>query len=209
VCCGRPSLSKGLLDRARRSAEALVDRLRPFAERGVQIVGCEPSCVLMVRDEYRRLLPSSPAATLVAAQVRPLSELLGEAVRDGSLPLEPPASLAGREILFHAHCHERAGGLAPATRELLECIPGARVSQLDAGCCGMAGSFGFESEHYELSMRIGELRLFPLLRAAPDALVAATGVSCRQQIRHGTAVAAWHPVELVRSAARVALVPVA
>jgi Fe-S oxidoreductase len=103
--------------------------------------------------------------------------------------------------VLHGHCHEKAiVGTAP-TKALLERIPGADVRELDAGCCGMAGSFGFESEHYELSMQIGGRRLFPAVSsAAPEALIAATGVSCRQQIEHGTGRTAVHPVELIRSA---------
>ncbi len=103
--------------------------------------------------------------------------------------------------MLHAHCHEKAVTGTRATLELLQRIPGASVEEIDAGCCGMAGSFGFESEHYELSMQIGALRLFPSLAAEDaDVLVAATGVSCRQQIAHGTPRRAWHPVELVRTA---------
>jgi Fe-S oxidoreductase len=118
---------------------------------------------------------------------------------DGSLALRAEADVAGRPILFHGHCHQKALAGTDATVALLERIPGADVTELDAGCCGMAGSFGFEAEHYDLSMQIGEQRLFPMLReAAPGTLVAATGVSCRQQIGHGVGQRAWHPVELVR-----------
>lgn len=199
-CCGRASLSKGLLDQAQAMAAALVGRLAPYAERGVAIVGCEPSCVSTLRDDYAALLPNDPAGRRVAEQVRLVPEVLLEAIDDGALRLDPTA-LADRRIVLHTHCHEKAIGAARATRELLERIPGATVQELDAGCCGMAGSFGFESEHYELSMQIGELRLLPSLRAAgPDVLVAATGVSCRQQIAHGAARRAQHPAVLVRQA---------
>jgi Fe-S oxidoreductase len=110
--------------------------------------------------------------------------------------------LSGSRILFHGHCHEKAVVGTAASRALLERIPGAQVEELDAGCCGMAGSFGFESEHYELSMKIGGLRLFPALSAEPpETVIAATGTSCRQQIAHGTSRLARHPVELVRLAA--------
>ena len=129
-----------------------------------------------------------------------MEELLVEAIDDGSLALRAGADVAGRPILFHGHCHQKALAGTAATVALLERIPGAEVTELDAGCCGMAGSFGFEAEHYDLSMQIGEQRLFPALRdAAPGTLVAATGVSCRQQIGHGVGQRAWHPVELVRS----------
>jgi Fe-S oxidoreductase len=103
--------------------------------------------------------------------------------------------------LFHGHCHQKALAGTAITVALLRSIPGAKVVEIDAGCCGMAGSFGFEAEHYELSMSIGELRLFPAIRAEPDdTIIAATGVSCRQQIAHGTSRPARHPVELLRQA---------
>jgi Fe-S oxidoreductase len=101
--------------------------------------------------------------------------------------------------LFHGHCHQKALAGTTATMALLRSIPGADVIEVDAGCCGMAGSFGFEAEHYELSMSIGELRLFPAVRAeAEETIIAATGVSCRQQIAHGTGRMARHPLEVIR-----------
>jgi Fe-S oxidoreductase len=181
-------------------ASELVDRLHPHAERGVPIVGCEPSCILTLRDEYLDLLPDDARVRTVAEHVRPLAELLGSAVDDGSLVLDPSSPVSGRRIVVHGHCHEKAITGTAATVALLRRIPGAQVEELDAGCCGMAGSFGFEREHYELSMRIAGLRLFPALEAAGDALVAATGVSCRQQISHGTGREPRHPFELVRAA---------
>ena len=109
--------------------------------------------------------------------------------------------LGPRRILFHGHCHQKALAGTAATVALLQRIPGAEVVELDAGCCGMAGSFGFEAEHYELSMRIGGMRLFPAVRQEPaETLIAATGVSCRQQIAHGTGRPARHPVQIVREA---------
>jgi len=200
-CCGRSSISKGLLDQAQGMAEAMVARLAPEAERGVPIVGCEPSCLLTLREEHPGLLAGDQRAQTVANATRLVEELLVEAIDDGSLTLDPNASVANRPIVFHGHCHQKAlAGTAP-TVALLERIPGAQVTELDAGCCGMAGSFGFETEHYELSMEIGESRLSPALReAAPGTLVSATGVSCRQQINHGVGQRAWHPVELVRAA---------
>ncbi len=200
-CCGRSSISKGLLDQARGMAEAMVARLAPEAERGVPIVGCEPSCLLTLREEHLSLLPDDPRAQVVADRTRLVEELLVEAIDDGSLALDPHSPVSRRPILFHGHCHQKALAGTAATVALLERIPGSRVTELDAGCCGMAGSFGFEAEHYDLSMQIGESRLFPALReAAAGTLVSATGVSCRQQIGHGVGQRAWHPVELVRAA---------
>jgi Fe-S oxidoreductase len=137
----------------------------------------------------------------VAAATRLPEELLLAAVADGRLVLPPGSTVSGRRVVFHGHCHQKALAGTAATTALLRSIPGTDVIEVDAGCCGMAGSFGFEAEHYELSMSIGELRLFPAIRAeAQNTIIAATGVSCRQQIAHGTGRAALHPLEIVRNA---------
>jgi FAD/FMN-containing dehydrogenase/Fe-S oxidoreductase len=200
-CCGRASLSKGLLDQAKRMAAAMADRLGEAAASGVPIVGVEPSCLLTLRDEYPALLPDDPKVQALAAATRLPEELLLEAVAAGRLVLPPENGVRGRRIMFHGHCHQKALAGTAATVALLSSIPGASVTEVDAGCCGMAGSFGFEAEHYQLSMRIGELRLFPAVRAAaPETVIAATGVSCRQQIEHGTGRPARHPLEIIREA---------
>jgi FAD/FMN-containing dehydrogenase/Fe-S oxidoreductase len=197
-CCGRAALSKGLLDTAQRQARALVDAL---ASTDGPVVGCEPSCLLTLRDEHRALLGDDPRVADVGGRARLVEEVLVEAIDDGALALRPDSWPAGRRILFHGHCHQKAEVGTAATVALLRRIPGAEVVELDAGCCGMAGSFGFEAEHYDVSMAVGEDRLFPAVRAAAgDTAVAATGVSCRQQIQHGTTRRAHHPVELVRAA---------
>jgi FAD/FMN-containing dehydrogenase/Fe-S oxidoreductase len=200
-CCGRASLSKGLVDQASAMASAMVRRLGDEAGRGVPIVAAEPSCLLTLRDEYPAVLPSDPRAAAVAAATRLPEELLLTAMAEGRLVMAGQSPVSGRRIVFHGHCHQKALAGTASTLALLRGIPGAEVVEVDAGCCGMAGSFGFEREHYPLSMRIGELRLFPAIRAeAPDVIIAATGVSCRQQIAHGTGRRAWHPLEIVRQA---------
>ena len=194
ACCGRASLSKGLVGQARDRARHLLDRVDG---RG-PVVGVEPSCLLTLRDEYPAILPDDPRAKAVAEASRLPEELLNEAIADGRLTLGP---IAATRILYHGHCHLKAVTGTAATMALLRAIPGTEVTEVDAGCCGMAGSFGFEAEHYDLSMRIGELRLFPAVRAEPaGTVIAASGVSCRQQIAHGTGRAARHPLEIVRSA---------
>ncbi|WP_327674157.1 MULTISPECIES: FAD-linked oxidase C-terminal domain-containing protein [unclassified Streptomyces] len=200
-CCGRAAFSKGLLDQAKAQAGDLVHRLADSGDG--PIVGCEPSCLLTLRDEHHALLPGDPAVADVSGRVKQLEELLTEAIDDGRLPLRDDTGPAGRRILFHGHCHQKAEVGTAATVALLQRIPGAEVVELDAGCCGMAGSFGFEAEHYETSMAVGEDRLFPAVRAEPDdTVVAATGVSCRQQIHHGTERTAVHPLQLIREALR-------
>ncbi|MBJ7610530.1 MAG: FAD-binding protein [Candidatus Dormibacteraeota bacterium] len=202
-CCGRAAISKGRLDAAARSARAMTQRLAGLASQGVPIVGVEPSCILTLTEEHLTLQPGSEDAALVARQVRPVDELLVDAIDAGHLRLDPGSALAGCRILFHGHCHQKALAGTASTVRLLSRIPGATVVELDAGCCGMAGSFGFEAEHYQLSMQIGGLRLFPAVRAEPaTTVIAATGVSCRQQIDHGTRRVARHPIELIREAAR-------
>ena len=149
------------------------------------IVGCEPSCLLTLREEHLSLLPDDPRAQVVADQTRLVEELLVEAIDDGALALDPGSAVSGRPILFHGHCHQKALAGTAATVALLERIPGAQVTELDAGCCGMAGSFGFETEHYDLSMQIGESRLFPALReAAPGPWSPRPG--CRAASRSAT-----------------------
>ncbi|MCZ2811318.1 FAD-binding protein [Modestobacter sp. VKM Ac-2979] len=203
-CCGRASISKGLLDDARGKAQKLAANLCEGSEPGSPIVGCEPSCILTLRAEHVELLPDDPNVRDVAARVKLPEELLVEAIDDGRLQLRADSWLAGRTVVFHGHCHQKAEAGTAATVALLSRIPGVTVQELDAGCCGMAGSFGFESEHYDVSLQVGEDRLFPAVRAAaPDAVIAATGVSCRQQIFHGTQRTAWHPAELVLEALQV------
>jgi Fe-S oxidoreductase len=177
-------------------------KLEGWARQGVPVVGVEPSCILTLGEEHLALQPGSDAAVTVAGQVRLVDDLLVDAIDAGRLLLDPESALQGSRILFHGHCHQKALAGTATSVELLSRIPGATVIEVDAGCCGMAGSFGFEAEHYELSMQIGEMRLFPAIRAEPSStVIAATGVSCRQQIEHGTHRVARHPIELVREAA--------
>lgn len=187
-CCGRTYASKGLLSHARRFAAQNIARLLPWANRGIPIVGCEPSCLLMLVDEYLDLVPGEDALT-VAHQ----AELVDSHLRriGVNLPLRP----LQQEVVLHGHCHQKALVGAQDTLAMLGTIPESSVRQIDSGCCGMAGSFGYE--HYDLSMAIGERVLFPAVRAAPGAVVIAPGFSCRQQIAHGTARAAVHPVQLL------------
>jgi Fe-S oxidoreductase len=139
-----------------------------------------------------------PRAEAVARQVRLVEEVLVEDIEDGALRLDPHSRVSGRRIVFHGHCHQKALAGTAATVALLERIPGAEVAELDAGCCGMAGSFGYEAEHYEVSRKIGEERLFPTVRQqSSDTVIAVAGVSCREQIGHFTQRRPVHIAEVL------------
>ena len=202
VCCGRPMISKGLLDQARANARRNVEVLAPFAERGVSIVGLEPSCLLTLRDEYLDLLPGDPRTQLVARNAFLIEEFITEhAGQFAPLFFQPPTSdLRPPSILVHGHCYQKAlTGTGPLLAMLR--LTGASVAEIPSGCCGMAGSFGYETEHYEISQAVGEDCLFPAVRAADaHTIVAASGMSCRHQIRSGAGRAAQHPVEIMAQA---------
>jgi Fe-S oxidoreductase len=170
--------------------------LAPLIEAGVPFVGLEPSCVAVFRDELRQLFPSDENARRLTDQSYLLSEFLQKRVPDFPYP-----SMT-REALVHGHCHHRAIMKLDAQEQVLNAI-GLDHRILDAGCCGMAGSFGFEREHYELSMTIGERALLPAVRnAAKTALIVADGFSCREQIAQGTDRRALHLAEVLEMAAR-------
>ncbi|MBI3455448.1 MAG: FAD-binding protein [Candidatus Rokubacteria bacterium] len=192
-CCGRPMISKGMLAEARDSAAYNVARLAGFARQGLPIVGLEPSCLLTLRDEYVDLLRSEDAR-LVARQSLLLDEFLQRAWASGG---RPAFSGHGRKALLHGHCHQKALVGTGPTVGVLEAA-GYAVTEIDAGCCGMAGSFGFEAEHYDLSLAIAARRLVPAVKAAAhDVAVCAPGISCRQQIEHTTGRRPKHPAELL------------
>jgi Fe-S oxidoreductase len=191
-CCGRAAISKGLLDESRHLAQRNIARLLPWAERGVPIVGCEPSCLLTLVDDYLDLVPGDAARRVAAA-----ASLIETHLARSGLPVNikrvNPAE--SRPVLVHGHCHQKALiGMADTMRLLTEML-GTAPTLVDSGCCGMAGSFGYE--HYDLSMKIGERVLFPAVRNSADAVIIAPGFSCRHQIHHGTGRRAAHPIELL------------
>ena len=195
-CCGRPLISKGMLAEARAHAAWNVGRLASYARRGVPIVGLEPSCLLTLRDESVDLLGTDDART-VARHAFLLEEFLA---RERARGLELRFSGSGRTALLHGHCHQKAlVGTAPTVAALR--WAGFRVEEVDSGCCGMAGSFGFEREHYDISVALGNRRLAPAVKAAAaDTVIVAPGVSCRQQIAHLAGRRALHPAEVLRAA---------
>jgi Fe-S oxidoreductase len=161
----------------------------------------EPSCLLMLRDEYLYLLPDDPHAKKVAESAMMFEEFIAKLADEGEL--KAVFSDDQREILLHGHCHQKAlVGTVPSKRTLS--LPANyHVTEVDSGCCGMAGSFGYEVEHYDISLKMAERRLLPAVReASDDTIVVAAGVSCRQQIKHGTGRQALHPAEVLRDAMR-------
>ncbi len=196
-CCGRSMISQGLLRDARVLAETNIARLRPYAEEGVPIVGLEPSCAVTFQDEYPDFVPG-PASDAVARRTYLFEEFLA-ALQDAGVRL--PYVRDERRVLLHGHCHQKAMvGIGPSMAALTA-VPGWRVEQIDSGCCGMAGAFGMEREHYDVSLAMGERVLFKAVRGAPaDAVIVAAGSSCRQQIAHGTGRRALHPAEALAGA---------
>jgi FAD/FMN-containing dehydrogenase/Fe-S oxidoreductase len=197
ACCGRPMISKGLLEKARRMAEHNLTVLAPYAERGIPIVGLEPSCVSAIKDEYLEFFPEDPRARALAEGTHMIEAFLILAGEDGKRPVD---RLTFREGLpgakVHVHCHAKSLFGSQTTLDFLR-ASGADVEEIQSGCCGMAGSFGYEAEHYELSMKIGGLKLFPAVTAAEASghVVLAHGMSCRTQIHDGTGVQAMHPIQ--------------
>jgi len=200
LCCGRTFLSTGLVEEARREARRMLDALTPHVAAGTPIIGLEPSCLLTLRDEFPAILPGTETKTL--AERAQLFEEFVDSEREANrfrLPLSP---MEGRTALLHGHCHQKAFGTVGVAVQALQLIPGLTVETFDATCCGMAGSFGYEAQHYEMSLKIGELDVLPRMRAAPpDTLLAASGTSCRHQIADGTGREARHLVRILDDAA--------
>lgn len=199
-CCARVKISLGLLGEAIDEADATLDRLRPLVDDvGVRaILFLEPSCLSAVRDDWLSLRLRTPMAIRRAlANKAMLVEQFIDASWD-SHPFRPALQPDGPAVLLHAHCHQKALWGAESSAAALRRAVGGRLKVLDTGCCGMAGSFGFTRSRYDLSMRIGELTLFPALRGAPPgSMFVAPGTSCRHQIRDGVGATAMHPVELL------------
>jgi Fe-S oxidoreductase len=196
-CCGRALISKGLLAEAKLLSEQNVAVLGPLAARGLPIVGTEPSCVSVLTDELPQFV-RTPQARRIAELTVNIEALVARELE------RRPDALRFREgqpaVVYHGHCHQKAlTGTADALAVLNACT-GGRANEIDSGCCGMAGSFGHEVEHYEVAKAVGEDRLFPAVRQRGQAEVAIAGFSCRQQIEHHTGVRARHLVEYLADA---------
>ena len=199
LCCGRTFLAAGLVDEARHEAKRMLDALAPHVAAGTPIVGLEPSCLLTLRDEFPAILPG-PETKALAERAQLFEEFVDSERVAGrfELALTP---MEGRTALLHGHCHQKAFDTVGAAVKALQLIPGLTVETFNSTCCGMAGSFGYEAEHHEMSLKIGELGVLPKIRAAaPDTVLAANGTSCRHQIADAAGREARHLVRILDDA---------
>ena len=198
-CCGRPIISKGMLDQAKIFAEYNVDLLYNYVKKGIKIVGCESSCIIAIKDDYPDLLVNNKKAKVVAENTFLIQDILNETSGDDKEQINWDSKI--EDINLHVHCHERALSGTDSALKALNLPSGYNAKLIDAGCCGMAGSFGFEKEHYDVSIKIGEERLFPAIRkASKSSIPTITGISCKQQIEDGTGVNAKYLTEVLADA---------
>ncbi|WP_028222087.1 FAD-binding and (Fe-S)-binding domain-containing protein [Paraburkholderia oxyphila] len=201
LCCGRTFLAAGLVDEAKAEARRSLDALMPWVERGVPIVGLEPSCLLTLRDEWTAY-GFGEAATKLARHALLFEEFLVREHAAGRLDLKLHALPEARAVV-HGHCHQKAFDAFTPVQTVLGWIPGLALAPVESSCCGMAGSFGYEREHYATSLAMAELALLPAVRAAQaagDALVVADGTSCRHQIADGASARALHVAQVLERA---------
>jgi Fe-S oxidoreductase len=199
LCCGRTLLGAGLVDEARAEGRRMIAALAPYVAAGTPIVGLEPSCLLTLRDEFPALVPGA-AAKALAARARLFEEFVAAECEAGRFDLDL-TPMPRAKALLHGHCHQKAFATLDAAVAALRLIPGLEVETLASTCCGMAGAFGYEAEHYAMSLRIGELGVLPRMRAAPpETILAACGTSCRHQIADAAGREARHIVRILDDA---------
>ena len=197
LCCGRTLLSAGMVDQAKAKAREVVESLLPFAEKGIAIVGLEPSCLLTLRDEHL-VMGLGEGAQQIARQTLLFEEFLAREAKAGQLEIfRAKLKPVNQPVLLHGHCHQKAFAAVTPVMEVLSLIPGAKPELIESSCCGMAGSFGYEAEHYAVSMQMAEAALLPAVRTRPDAIVVADGTSCRHQIADGAQREAVHVAKLL------------
>jgi len=198
LCCGRTFLAAGLVDEARVEARRTLTALAPYVERGLPVVGLEPSCLGTLRDEFIAMFPKEAGALAMRAVL--FEEFLADAAKAGALKL-PLKPLAAKKALVHGHCHQKAQGAFAAVGQVLGMIPELEVATIESSCCGMAGAFGYEAEHYDVSMKMAELSLLPAVREADaETLIVADGTSCRHQIADGSGRQALHAARVLEMA---------
>ncbi|TMM57230.1 FAD-binding protein [Maribacter algarum] len=197
---GRTYLSKGFLRQAKKLALANIPKLKEFTDKGIPVVGLEPSAILTFRDEYKRLSEDKAVIDAIAKNVFLLEEFLSQEIEKGNIT-QDQFTKETKTVKIHGHCHQKALSNQKVTFDVLNLPENYKVSIISSGCCGMAGSFGYEKEHYEVSMQIGELKLFPSIRKSKeDVIISANGTSCRHQIYDGTERVAKHPVTILKEA---------
>ena len=202
LCCGRPLLSKGLVTEAQHTALHTLEGLYPYVEQGLPIVGLEPSCIHTLSDEFLSLLPGELRAKELAEQVHPFEGFVAERLRSGALDPASWGTPTAKELILHGHCHQKAL-VGTGDTEAILAAAGYDVTTLDTSCCGMAGAFGYEAEHLDISKQMAERRLAPTVREADASThVAAPGFSCRSQIKDVTPRTAEHPAVLLNKALR-------
>ncbi|MBT7944261.1 MAG: FAD-binding oxidoreductase, partial [Alphaproteobacteria bacterium] len=198
LCCGRTFLSAGLVDEAKAEAKRMIDALKPYFERGVPVIGLEPSCLLTLRDEFQAMLPGTDSDAL-AGQALLFEEFLALEHDAGRLNLDLKAITSSR-ALVHGHCHQKAFATLGALEKTMNLVPGLETEVISSGCCGMAGAFGYDADNFEVSMTMAEADLLPAVRNGGDAVIVAGGTSCRHQIKDGADKQAIHIARLIDSA---------
>lgn len=199
LCSGRTFLAVGMVDEARFEAQRVLEAVKPYVERGVPIIGLEPSCLLTLRDEFKSMIPGAETDAL-SERAMLLEEFLAQQHQAGNLQLNLK-SISARRAIVHGHCHQKAFATMSAMQQALALVPDLEVEVIDSGCCGMAGAFGYEASHLEVSMKMAELSLLPAVRAADlDTLVIANGTSCRHQIYDGAQRESLHLACVLQSA---------
>ncbi|MBC8337842.1 MAG: FAD-binding protein [Rhodospirillales bacterium] len=199
LCCGRTFLAAGLVDEAKAEARRTIEALKPYVERGVPIIGLEPSCLLTLRDEFQAMLPGKDADAL-AGQALLFEEFLAREFDAGrlKLPLKP---LDNAGALVHGHCHQKSFATMGDLEKTLALVPGLEAETIPSGCCGMAGAFGYDAANYDISMTMAEADLLPAVRNGDEAgTIVACGTSCRHQIEDGTGREAIHIARLIERA---------
>ena len=199
---GRSLISKGMLDKAKQVVDENIQHFRYLVSEEKPLVGIEPSAILGFRDEYLRLAEDKEAALEISKCAMTIEEFFQREIQAGRIEPEQFTD-EGKTLKIHGHCHQKSLSDVKATFDMLNLPRNYEVTIINSGCCGMAGSFGYEKEHYEISMQVGEDTLFPKIRAAGSQVgIAASGTSCRHQILDGTGTRAQHPVSLLRQAVK-------
>ncbi len=199
-CCQRPRISNGFLRKARIEGEITLRNLDVFIERGLQVAVCEPACWSALTDDLPDLIPDEQLGMRIRENVFMIDEFLARQLQQGKLKCEFTSPF--EKVLIHGHCHQKALSGTTFMKELLRRVPGISVDEIDSGCCGMAGSFGYEKEHYQQSLQIGEESLFPAIRDREEGTAVVTcGFSCRHQIAHATNARPLHWVQTIRGVA--------